>query len=93
MKQSLWVVNNMFGTGGRGLAIITVVIPVITYAVVFNLLHTSTKKEIEEGIKKAIFTWPRILWLKLKYGIKMAVTWFRHLWGKLWNGKQETVQV
>jgi hypothetical protein len=91
MKQSLWVVNNMFGTGGRGSVIITVVIPVITYAVVFNLLYTSTKKEIEEGIKKAIFTWPGILWLKLKYGIKTAVTWFRHLWGKLWDGLKKVV--
>jgi hypothetical protein len=73
----------MFGTGGKGFAIITVVIPVITYALVFNLLHPTTKKGIEYGMKRAIFTWPRLLWLLLRNGIKTAVTWPRRLWHKL----------
>ena len=64
----------MFGTGGRGFAIITIFIPVITYAVVFDLLHTSTKKGIEDGTKKAIFIWPGLLWLKLKQKWKLQTS-------------------
>jgi hypothetical protein len=64
----------MFSTGGRGFAIITVVIPVITYTVVFNLLHTNTKKEIKIGIKIAISTWPELLWRKLWDGSKKVAT-------------------
>src|SRR5271168_2006092 len=66
----------MFGTGGRGFSIITVVIPVITYALVFNLLHPTTKKGIEEGIENAILIWPGLFWHMLWDGIKKVATWF-----------------
>jgi hypothetical protein len=92
----MWVVNNMFGTGGKGFAIITAVIPITTYALVFNLLHPTTKKAILEGIKTAA-TSPQRLWQKLRNSFWMAVFWvrfrFQYLWWKLKNGGQETRQV
>ncbi|PMD34211.1 hypothetical protein L207DRAFT_588810 [Hyaloscypha variabilis F] len=67
-QQSMWVVNNMFGTGGKGFAIITAVIPITTYALVFNLLHPTTKKALINGIKKAATSAQR-LWQKLRNSV------------------------
>ncbi|KAH8777269.1 hypothetical protein BGZ57DRAFT_351768 [Hyaloscypha finlandica] len=55
---SLWAINDMFGTGTRGFAIITVVLAVGTYAAVFGLLHPTTQKDAIEAIRKGFsFSW------------------------------------
>ncbi|KAN0101488.1 hypothetical protein V8E51_011998 [Hyaloscypha variabilis] len=41
---SMWAINNMFGTGTRGFAIITSLIAFSTYAVVFGLLHPPSRQ-------------------------------------------------
>ncbi|KAH6677159.1 hypothetical protein B0J14DRAFT_651052 [Halenospora varia] len=44
---SMWAVNNMFGTGTRGFAMITTIVATVTYVVVFRLLHpTALRKYI-----------------------------------------------
>jgi hypothetical protein len=87
----MWVMNNMFGTGGRDFAVITVVIPVTTYALVFNLLHPTTQRGIEDGIKKAILIWPGLFWHMLWDGIKKVTTWFGHLRCKILDGTKKAV--
>lgn len=57
---SLWAVNDMFGTGTRGFAIITAVMGLGTYAAVFLLIHPPDLFAIanwfkELGVKQAHF--------------------------------------
>jgi hypothetical protein len=54
----MWAINDMFGTGTRGFAIITVVLALGTYVAVFGLLHPTTQKDAIEAIKKRLsFSW------------------------------------
>jgi hypothetical protein len=56
--KSLWAINDMFGTGTRGFAIITAVLAVGTYIAVFGLLHPTTQKDAIEAIRKGVsFSW------------------------------------
>jgi hypothetical protein len=58
MEQSLWAINDMFGTGTRGFAIITVVLAFGTYIAVFSLLHPTTQKDAIVAIRKGLsFSW------------------------------------
>lgn len=52
MRKSMWAINDMFGTGTRGFAIITTVITTCTYAVVFWLLHPSAFKDASQALRK-----------------------------------------
>ena len=46
VPQSMWAINNMFGTGTRGFVIITSLIALGTYAVVFGLLHPPSRQSL-----------------------------------------------
>lgn len=50
----MWAINDMFGTGTRGFAIITVILSVSTYVVVFGLLHQSNQQQVIETIKTTL---------------------------------------
>jgi hypothetical protein len=47
----MWAINDMFGTGTLGFAIITTILTVGTYVVDFTLLHQSAQKQAIEAVK------------------------------------------
>jgi hypothetical protein len=52
----------MFGTGTKGFAIITTLLAVGTYVVVFSLLHQTTQRQAVESMKQIFrFLWPNFL--------------------------------
>jgi hypothetical protein len=55
----MWAINDMFGTGTRGFAIITTLISSGTYAVVFGLLHPPSRQTIAALLMR--FTVPEFL--------------------------------
>jgi hypothetical protein len=48
----MWVINDMFGTGTTGFAIITTVLGLLTYGVVFGLLHSISNNKLVTALKR-----------------------------------------
>ena len=65
--QSMWAINNMFGTGTRGFAIITTTVSCGTYAIVITLLHAPPLPVILTSLKK------HLLWETLHKWIEKAL--------------------
>jgi hypothetical protein len=58
----MWAINDMFGTGTTGFTVITTVLAVGTYVVVFSLLHQNTQRQAVESMKQAFrLLWPNFL--------------------------------
>jgi hypothetical protein len=54
----MWAINDMFGTGIKGLVGITTVLALGTYLTVFSLLHRTRQRQAIESLRR-LFRFPR----------------------------------